>query len=135
MASLTQFCLSNLFTGERFSTCGRSLFQQEMLHMYRLSLLQVCLQICQRVKVTNSAHIRTQRKLCLLWHATSSVILPTFLKSCFRKDECYCLFIELQNLFFFQSLSEIKKNHYGTCIHGSRITKYVFKSLHTSNSH
>ena len=54
------------------------LLQQEMLHMYRVSLLQ----IGQRVKGDKQCTCNDTKKVaCLLWHTTSLVI----------KDECYCL--------------------------------------------
>ena len=56
--------------------------------------------IGQRVNGNNQCAYDTMKVVCLLWQKTEDVNLvffgyylyfPTFLKSCFRKDECYCL--------------------------------------------
>ena len=47
--SLLQFCLSNLFTGERFSTCGRSLLisARDVAHVSSVSPTNAPANMCR----------------------------------------------------------------------------------------
>ena len=68
--------------------------------------------------MTNSAHIRTQS--CV--YSGIQLLRSYFLQSLNLASEKMSVIVCLLNYktsFFFQSLSEIKKNHYGTCIHSS----------------
>ena len=93
------------------------LLQQEMLHIYRVSLLQ----ISQRVKGDKQCTCNdTKKVVCLLWHTTSLVI----------KDECYCLIMNYKASCFPEPALDLAKSLWH--LHSQLMNHKVYiKSCHT----